>query len=489
MNKYSGPAWNLASEYSAPDSIEINHDLDEATQRLNAVEPKNKRVEDCLGRLDQLEDGERNELIEVAREIYVLLQQASKLIYDPATYASCLLSVDGKDNRAEKLKGRLEAYRVRINELREPASQLLILASQDLVDEYLDDERTRESEFLVNLDRKRRHELLSIDEENAVIALSPVGIHAWGDLYEKLSSVISCEVKDENELQTVGLAEAFSLTQSTDDTVREDAWRAINHAWSDHLVACTAAINAIAGWRLEMCRRRSHTQPVHYLDGPVTANHFEKQTLDTVMEVASRCRPLAQRAARAMARAYRKSKVGPWDQRAPAPQMGGKETRMPFEKAIDVIANAYGEIDPSLNDFIRMMADNKWIEATVGPNKRPGAYCTSFDKSNTPRVYMTYSGSMTDITILAHELGHAFHHWVLRDLPESQRSYGMSLAETASTFGETLVRDALAHQAESAEAELRVTWEELAALVSFILNIPTRYSFERSYTTHENMVR
>ena len=94
---------------------------------------------------------------------------------------------------------------------------------------------------------------------------------------------------------------------------------------------------------------------------------------------------------------------------------------------------------------------------------------------------MTYSGSMSDVTVLAHELGHAFHHWCMRDLPDSQKSYGMSLAETASTFGETLVRDALLNRADSPESNLSVAWEELSAITSFLLNIPTRFEFERNF--------
>ena len=67
----------------------------------------------------------------------------------------------------------------------------------------------------------------------------------------------------------------------------------------------------------------------------------------------------------------------------------------------------------------------------------------------------------------------------MKDLPDSQRSYGMSLAETASTFGETLVRDALLNKAESPQTELAVAWEELSAITSFLLNIPTRFEFEK----------
>ena len=94
---------------------------------------------------------------------------------------------------------------------------------------------------------------------------------------------------------------------------------------------------------------------------------------------------------------------------------------------------------------------------------------------------MTYTGGASDVITLAHELGHAYHAWVMRDLPDSQRSYGMSIAETASTFGETIVRDALRDRADGPQEELPIAWEEASALVSFVLNIPTRFEFERNF--------
>ena len=134
-----------------------------------------------------------------------------------------------------------------------------------------------------------------------------------------------------------------------------------------------------------------------------------------------------------------------------------------------------------MGEFVHMMAERRWIEGTVGPRKSPGAYCTGFAKSRTPRVYTTFTGGASDVITLAHELGHAYHSWVMRDLPESQRSYGMSLAETASTFGETLVRDAMLQQASAPQARLEVAWVDMSALVTFVLNIPTRFEFEKGF--------
>ena len=287
---------------------------------------------------------------------------------------------------------------------------------------------------------------------------------------------------DGNATRTVGIAEAAGLMQRPEDATRESAWRAINGAWEQHAESCAAAINAIAGWRLEMCRRRGNGAPVHYLDAPAHMNRIGRQTLDTVLAVAGEAVPLARRAALLQAKAYRKPRYGPWDQRAPAPVAAGSESApIPYDEAVDLIAKSYASVAPEMGDFVRMMDRNRWIEGTVGPRKRPGAYCTGFRKSRTPRVYMTYTGGASDVITLAHELGHAFHSWVMRDLPDSQRSYGMSIAETASTFGETIVRNALLERSQSPAEELGMVWEEAGALVSFVLNIPTRFEFERNF--------
>src|SRR5690606_14400202 len=117
-------------------------------------------------------------------------------------------------------------------------------------------------------------------------------------------------------------------------------------------------------------------------------------------------------------------------------------------------------------DFVRMMHDRKWIEGRVTDSRSPGAYCTGFLKSRTPRVYMTYNGSMSNVITLAHELGHAFHSWVMRDLPVSQMGYPMTLAETASIFAETVVRGSI-RDSGNAESLKSVAWEDIESTAVF----------------------
>ncbi|NOX51187.1 MAG: M3 family oligoendopeptidase [Gammaproteobacteria bacterium] len=464
-----GPAWDLSTEYTSVEDSQLLADIAAMDELLNEVALLNPGLDTPHG-------------VEKAQQIAKLSEQAGTLLSNISTFAHCLLSVDSQHDGAQKLNGQLQAYRKRFGDLFEPLSQFVDAASDEVVAQYLDDPEVSPSAFLVHHGRERRHENLSLSEESLVNGLSQDGIHAWGNLYDQLSGTLQCEVLVGNATQSMGVAQASGLLNSADDHQRKAAWQGINNAWEAQDEACAAGLNAMVGWRLEMCNQRSRHKPVHFLDAPVHMNRISRGTLDTLLEAAFQAKPLAQKAAKLQARAYGKEGFGPWDLRAPAPTI--EQVQAPsieFDEAIDLIARAYGEVDASMEKFVRMMVANNWIEGTVGPRKTPGAYCTGFAKSRTPRIYMTYTGGQSDVITLAHELGHALHSWVMRDLPESQRSYGMSLAETASTFGETLVRDTLLAQSSSKQERLDILWEEMSAFTAFLLNIPARYEFERKF--------
>ena len=465
----NGPAWDLTSEYESVDDAALAADL-------AALDAHFEQAATLNGQLTG------DDAVAAAQALHRLSEAASTLLSNVSTFAHCLLSVDSQHEGAQQLNGRLQRYRKTFGDVFQPLSQWIDDASDDVVEAYLADADVAPSAFLVHHGRERRHENLTLAEESLVNGLSQDGIHAWGNLYDQLAGTLTCEVQVGNETRTMGLAEASGRLSSAHDHERQAAWQAINTAWEAHEESCAASINAIAGWRLELARQRSRTDNVHYLDAPVHMNRISRETLDTLLDAAARVRPLAQRAAQLQARAYGKEGFGPWDIRAPAPVVGGDAgSVIPFEEALEIIASAYSEADPSMGEFVHMMAERRWIEGTVGPRKSPGAYCTSFATSKPPRVYMPYPGGQSDVITLAHELGHALHSWVMRDLPESQLSYGMSLAETASTFGETLVRDALLARADSPQAQLDIVWEEMSAFTAFLLNIPARYSFERNF--------
>ena len=466
----SGPGWDLSHEYSGVNDAGLRQDLANVTELLDQAQLLN----DGLAQADTA--------VSAAQALTKLSEQAGVLLGNVGTFAHCLLSVDSQREDAQQLSGELQNYYKRMGDVFQPLARYIDLASDEEIERYLSDSEVNPQAFQVNHGRARAHENLELAEESLVNGLSQDGIHAWGKLYDQLAGSLKCKVLVGNDVQEMGVAQASGLLTSADDRQRRNAWSAINEAWLGHEESCAASINAISGWRLEMCEQRSRQKKVHYLDAPVHMNRMSRKTLDVLLEVAFESNTLARRAASAQARAYGKEGYGPWDLRAPAPALGSQASDgIPFDDAIEIIAQAYGQIDPSMASFVHMMVENKWVEGTVGPHKMPGAYCTGFAKSRSPRVYMTYTGGQSDVITLAHELGHAFHSWAMRELPRSQLSYGMSLAETASTFGETLVRDALLQRATGMQDKLDIMWEEMSAFTAFLLNIPARFEFERNF--------
>ena len=489
MATVEGESWDLASEYRAADCPEVDADFAEVDALLNEIERRNTALGGWLeaDKASGLTAAGAADVLVEARTIFLRTEQAARLVHDLHAYAECSLSVDSQHAEAQHLQGRLQAVQKRLTNAEEPLRQFLALVPDEVVDAYLAHADAAPSRFAVLHERQRSDALLPLAHEALENNLSQDGLHAWGRLYDQLAGTLACKVPTQDGVQTMGLAQASGMMQDANQQHREGAWRAINGAWEEHVESCAAAINAIAGWRLEMCRQRSKPgRPVHFLDDALHQNRITKPTLETVLQVAQEGAPLARRAARLQAKAYGASyRYGPWDQRAPAPAAADaadvESEPLPYAQAVALIAESYGAVDPRMGDFVHMMAKKGWVEGTVGPRKRPGAYCTGFLKSRTPRVYMTYTGRPNDVIVLAHELGHAFHSWVMRDLPLSQRGYGMAIAETASTFGESVVRDALLERAKTPAARLEIVWEEAAALVGFVLNIPVRFEFERNF--------
>ena len=175
-------------------------------------------------------------------------------------------------------------------------------------------------------------------------------------------------------------------------------------------------------------------------------------------------------------KALGQKQMNPWDTMAPAPAAGDQEF-IHFDEAIALISDAFNQLTPEMGEFATMMARRGWIDGKPTANRATGAYCSKFYEPKEPRIFLTYEGTMTNVITLAHELGHAWHNWVMRDLSAIESRYPMTLAETASIFAETLVRDALMQRATTPAQQLEIAWQDAQSAAAFLLNIPARFEF------------
>jgi oligoendopeptidase F len=480
--KFNGPAWDNTTEYKSLTAPEIAADLTTATGQISEIAALSANFQAALADAAGMSLTAAKPLIEAGRKISRLAEAAIKTLHDIEVYASCTLSVDSSSAVAKELYGKAQVMLSRLEEANNPMTLFFKLCSEEIFEEFLKDAEAAPHRFAMAQDRRLRDTTLSLAEENLIIALNNNGPAAWGTLYSNLSGSVSVDLDLPTGRKKAGLAETASLLQNADESVRRAAFTGISSGWKANEESTAAILNALAGWRHEIYQRRSYSKPVHFLDDPLHRSRITRATLDAMMTAVTEARGESRRAMRLKAKALGKATMAPWDAFAPCPQFENTgETRMTYSDAISLIADGYGSVHPEMADFVRMMADRKWIEGTVGPKKRPGGYCTWYARSRTPRIYMTYAGGTNEVMTLAHELGHAFHSWVMRDLPFAEVHYPMTLAETASIFGETIVNNMVLSRVKSPQERLNICWTKARDAEAFLLNIPVRFSFEKAF--------
>jgi oligoendopeptidase F len=488
LTENSLPEWDITSEYASIQSDELNADLNTVFQTSREITETSERLHFLLNQTEW-NDADRADLVSGLTQSYLQYAAATELISNCITYASCLSATDMTNEAAHKLTSSCLRLQVDLGLAYQPQALFIIRAPGDIYRDFVGVPAIAPSRFY--WDQRRRGErdlLLSAKEESLISSLSISGFTSWSNLYEKLTGTMRVELKDAQGLiEIVGLAQAQALVKQGDATRRRAAWRGIQKAWRVHQEAAAAVINGLAGWRLEMVKRRSHIRATDFLEEPLMAARIEKETLDAMMAtVFANAEPIRE-AIKGMGALHKKvennaadCKMDPWDLVAPAPALATQGAAVSFDVGLQMIIDAFGEAAPEFADFVKMARDRRWIEARVLPNKRGGAHCTEFAKSKTPRVFQTFMGSYGDVSTLAHELGHAYHSWVIRDLPFPQQSYPMTLAETASIFAESVLSDYLSGQAASREAKLAIAYAEVESAASILINVSSRFDFEKS---------
>ncbi|MBP8153600.1 MAG: M3 family oligoendopeptidase [Aeromonas sp.] len=457
--------WQDDHIYAAPDCPAIDADFQRAAEALTEITT-------LLAALPETRD--INPLRHLLRAIRRQANAVRRQAWNSQTFAYNRLSRNGRDEAARVLLSRGQQLQARLAQLVKPVALFWLNAPEDQVRALLQDPELFELAYLIRHDRRLQDQALSLESEQLIEGLAVDGLQAWGDLYDSLVARLRPVVEGE----PMGLAQADNLLSHPDRARRASAWHGIQAAWQAEQETVAAILNAINGWRNELATQRGKGRLLDALDLSCHQGHLDRATLETLMAQAEAHKELGRRALRAMAGAQGITDFAPWDLYAPPP--AAAQIRLGFGQALTLVAEAFAAFDPEMGAFARMMADRGWIDAVPSDNRRSGAYCTEYADPAEPRVFLTFEGTMDNVITLAHELGHAWHSWLLRDLPLEQRDYPMTLAETASLFAETLVRDALLARSQTCEQRLDIAWMDGERVASLLLDIPSRFHFERA---------
>ncbi|GAK20458.1 LOW QUALITY PROTEIN: oligoendopeptidase F [Vibrio sp. JCM 19052] len=462
----TAPSWDLSIVYNDLADPRIQDDIALVEQCIDLL---NKQSADCNS-------------VEVMQNAILTSEAASRLAGTIANFANCYASVDATNAEAKALLGRMTRIFSELSQAYSAFELKLTHADEEFITRVLDHENPDISgqAFSILNSRKLADTRLSTEEEKLLAAMSVDGKSAWGKLYNNLTGSLKVKLDyADGESEELGFSQAASILYGSEFDRQEAAWRGVQKAMATHQESFASILNALSGWRLTENKKRSTKRDVHFLDPSLHGSRIKAETLDAkLLKTAVR---LVKKPGLLMAKVHGLDEMKPWNHLAAMPVLSGEAKVYPFDEAIDVICEAFETVNPDMSEFVRMMVQNGWIDAAPNANKRLGAYCTKLPATRTPLVFMTWSGSRSDLMTLAHELGHAFHNWVIRDLPLCQTYYPMTLAETASIFAENIVRDHLIAKAESVDDKLEMLWEELSSALALMINIPVRYEFEKAF--------
>ncbi len=356
----------------------------------------------------------------------------------------------------------------------------LVSISDEAWQTLLEEEQLKEVAFALNEIRDNGKRLLSEEEEKLITNLNKDGLAAWSQLYDTTVSIITIPFTDKEGNRTeYSVGQAMNrMYADPDPEVRKqlfDNWEA---AWTKYAPIFADTLNHLDGYRLTL--QKAHGRE-NFLDEPLEYNRMSEETLNAMWQAVSKHKQPFIALLKQKAKILGMDKLGWQDVDAPIAFGDVKPPRYTYDEACDFVIENFASFGPKLASFAKHALENRWVEAEDRPNKRPGGYCEELPESEESRIFMTFTGSSNDTSTLAHELGHAFHSYVMRDLPSLNRNYAMNVAETASTFAETIISNATIAKAKTTEEKITLLNTKLENATAMFLNIHARFLFEKSF--------
>lgn len=438
-------------------------------------------IEKLKGDLNQFSSTINSLSLETLPEVLDTYADILMRLSQSYAFVGCLTAQNMHDKKATQLQSQLMVLGADLETKDIQINQFLADIPEAEWEDFLLTETGHNLHFVLQESRQKAKEKLSLDKESLISQLSIDGYHAWSELYDTTVGQMTIDV-DLPEKKSVSVGQAANLLSSNDRSVREHVFGKWEEAWEKVGDFCHAALNRLAGFRLSVYSARDW----EVLKEPLSYNRMTENTLNTMWEVIRDYKPQLVKYLKKKADILGVEKLTWTDVDAP---ISTAESKVTYEEACTFIVEHFTSFNPNMGSFADHALKNRWVEAEDRAGKRPGGFCTGFPLDKESRIFMTFSGSASNISTLAHELGHAYHSHVMKELPYLKQGYAMNVAETASTFAEQIVSDAAIRTADSKERKLMLLEDKLQRAVAFFMNIHARFLFEtRFYEERKNGV-
>jgi oligoendopeptidase F len=457
------PEWNLADLYPGMDAPELRRDLDKAAADSIAFEAKWK------GRLAaEGAKGAEGGLGACLTEYEALEELIGRL----ASYAALVYAGNTTDPKRAKLYGDIQ------EKMTDASAHLLFFALElNQVDDALvasaldaDPGFGHYRPWVLDL-RKDKPYQLEDRVEQLFHEKSITGRGAWNRLFDETMADLRFDIDGEE----LTLEPALNRLQDADPEMRRKAAEALARTFRENLRTFTLITNTLAKDKEISDRWRGFGD---IADSRHLANRVEREVVDALAKAVREAYPrLSHRYYAMKARWLGMDALNHWDRNAPLPET--PLAMIGWSEARDTVLSAYHGFSPDMAAIARSFFDRKWIDAPVRPGKAPGAFAHPTVPSAHPYVLLNYQGKPRDVMTLAHELGHGVHQVLAGGQGALMASTPLTLAETASVFGEMLTFRSLLERTTDRRERKAMLAQKVEDMINTVVRQIAFYEFER----------
>lgn len=452
--------WSLNELYTSFDSKEYKDDL----EKLNILmEEFSKWADENL-----MSNDNPVEKIEKYIELSTKIRSTFSKLF---SFASLTTSVEAKNEIALQYHDKLS---VKYSDLTKSNVQFQsFMKDIDNLDELIESsELLKEHKFYLSQVKEHTKYMLSEKEEVLISKMSNTGSSAWTNLQNKISATLLVDINIDGENKVLPLPAVRNLAYDKDPVKRKVAYEAELVAYKKIEESSAAALNGIKGEVITTSALRGFSSP---LEETLVNSRMDKETLDAMLTAMKEFLPVFHKYYRKKAELLGYENGLPfYEMFAP---MGEVNMTFTYPEAMEYIINNFKTFSDKLADFVQNAYDKNWLDVEPREGKRGGAFCSNLHPIKESRIMSNFDGSFSNMTTLAHELGHGYHGFNLKDESILNSGYPMPIAETASIFCETIVVNAALKEA-SDEERLSILESSISDAGQVIVDIYSRFLFE-----------
>jgi oligoendopeptidase F len=449
-------AWDLEPLLDGKGEEAVDDQLDEAQRRADAF------AQQYPGTVAELDGPGLVEAMTELAAIYELVEKAG-------TYASLRFSTDTADPARGALLQKVQEKATAIE------TKLLFFGLEWAA---LDDERAEAllaadgldfARHYLRMERRYRPHLLSEPEEKLLTEKSVTGRAAWGRLFSEQVSAI--------EVEGEALDVALSRLLSSDRELRRSTAEAVTGALSEGLRTRAYIFNTLIHDKAVDDRLRNYPT---WLTSRNLSNEVSDESVQALVDAVKGRYDIPQRWYRLKAQMLGLDRLADYDRSA---AVTSEDERFGWEQSRDLVLDSFGSFSPDMEALAKRFFDESWIDAPVRPGKRGGAFAASGVPSLHPYVMLNFTFQRRDVLTLAHELGHGLHFALAAQQGVFHQGTPLTVAETASVFGETIVFNRLLEQAQTPESRLSLLSESIEGAIATVFRQTAMNQFEDAVHT------